>query len=57
MLPVPFDEEKLLSEPETYHLIVGEDHTIEWRDLVGVPTAKGEPFEAVQEAAGDGLHL
>ncbi|EST04470.1 BRCT domain protein [Kalmanozyma brasiliensis GHG001] len=44
VLPVPFDEDKLLSEPETYHLIVGEDHTIEWRDLVGMPTVKGEPL-------------
>lgn len=45
VLPVPFDEAKLLSEPEHYHLIVGEDHTIEWRDLVGMPTVTGEPLK------------
>ena len=45
VLPVPFDEAKLLSEPDTYHLIVGEDHTIEWRDLVGMPTIQGEPLK------------
>ncbi|CDW96634.1 hypothetical protein [Sporisorium scitamineum] len=42
VLPVPFDEDKLLSEPDQYHLIVDEEHTIEWRHLIGLPTAIGE---------------
>ena len=45
VLPLPFDEEKLLSDPDRFHLVVGEDHTIEWRDLVGLPTVKGEPLQ------------
>ncbi|CBQ68485.1 conserved hypothetical protein [Sporisorium reilianum SRZ2] len=39
VLPVPFDEAKLLSEPDQHHLIVDEEHTIEWRHLIGLPTA------------------
>ncbi|SPO29564.1 uncharacterized protein UTRI_04688_B [Ustilago trichophora] len=45
VLPVPFDEAQLLSEPEYFHLIVDEEHTIEWRDLIGLPTANGEPLK------------
>ena len=45
MLPVPFDEDKLLSEPDRYHLIVDQEHTIEWRDLIGLATTKGEPLQ------------
>lgn len=45
VLPVPFDEDKLLSEPDRYHLIVDQEHTIEWRDLIGLATTKGEPLQ------------
>jgi len=45
VLPVPFDEDKLLSDPDHYHLVVVEDHTIEWRDLLGAPTVSGEPLK------------
>ncbi|GAC92921.1 hypothetical protein PHSY_000480 [Pseudozyma hubeiensis SY62] len=44
VLSVPFEEDKLLGEPERYHLIVDEEHTIEWRHLVGLPTSEGEPI-------------
>ncbi|KAJ1034647.1 hypothetical protein NDA13_000904 [Ustilago tritici] len=45
VLPVPFGEEKLLSDPDHYHLVVDEDHTIEWRDLIGLPTISGKPLK------------
>ncbi|SNX85878.1 uncharacterized protein MEPE_04587 [Melanopsichium pennsylvanicum] len=45
VLPVPFDEAKLLEDPDHYHLVVDEDHTIEWRDLIGLPTVKEEPLK------------
>ncbi|KAJ1023086.1 hypothetical protein NDA16_003239 [Ustilago loliicola] len=45
VLPVPFDEGKLLSDPDHFHLVVDEDHTIEGRDLIGLPTVTGEPLK------------
>ncbi|TKY89526.1 hypothetical protein EX895_001311 [Sporisorium graminicola] len=46
VLAVPFDEDKLLTEPGQHHLIVDEEHTIEWRHLIGATTTvDSEPLK------------